>query len=81
MSSFEFDDLLLILDEKDDTILRSSRNLPKVTVMPVEGLNVYDVLRHKNLALTAAAIAKIEARLGRSAAPAAEATEEGTNDE
>lgn len=81
MNSFEFEDLLLILDEKDDTILRSSRNLPKVTVMPVEGLNVYDVLRHKNLALTAAAIAKIEARLGRSAAPATEATEEGTNDE
>jgi large subunit ribosomal protein L4 len=35
-----------------------------VTILPVEGLNVYDVLRHKNLAMTQAAIEKIVARLG-----------------
>ena len=65
MNTFGFDDLLLITDGKDDTILRSSRNIPKVTVMPVDGLNVYDILRHKNLALTAAAVEKIEVRLAR----------------
>lgn len=82
MDSFAFDDLLLILDEKDEKVLRSARNIPKVTVMPVEGLNVYDVLRHKNLALTAAAVEKIQARLSRSAAQAVEtAAEEASSDE
>jgi large subunit ribosomal protein L4 len=82
MDSFAFDDLLLVLSDKDDKVLRSARNIPKVTVMPVEGLNVYDVLRHKNLALTAAAVDKIVARLGRSSAPVAEAaSEEAQSDE
>lgn len=80
MDSFAFDDLLLILDEKDEKVLRSARNIPKVTVMPVDGLNVYDVLRHKNLALTAAAVEKIQARLSR-AAKAAAASEEAQGDE
>ncbi len=64
MSAFEFGDLLLVIDEKDETILKSARNLPKVTVLPVEGLNVYDILKHRNLAMTSAAVEKITARLG-----------------
>jgi ribosomal protein L4 len=36
-----------------------------VTVLPAAGLNVYDVLRHGNLALTRDAIELIVARLGR----------------
>ena len=83
MDAFEFDDLLLILSDKDDNVLRSARNLSKVTVMPVEGLNVYDILRHKNLALTEAAVAKIQARLSKSvpaSAGADEAAAEDSND-
>lgn len=65
MKAFAFDDLLLVLSEKDDTLVRSARNVPGVTVLPVEGLNVYDVLKHKNLALTKDAVAGVVARLGR----------------
>lgn len=65
MQAFEFNDLLLVLPEKDDTVLRSARNLPGVTVLPVEGLNVYDVLKHRNLAMTSAAVEKVVARLTR----------------
>lgn len=65
LSTFEFDDLLLVLSEKDHTVSRSARNVPGVTVLPVEGLNVYDVLKHKNLALTKDAVAGVVARLGR----------------
>jgi ribosomal protein L4 len=32
-------------------------------VLPVEGLNVYDVLRHQKLLVTQSALAAIEARL------------------
>ena len=65
MKTFEFDDLLLVLPAKDETVIRSARNVPGVTVMPVEGLNVYDVLKHKNLALTKDAVAGVVARLTR----------------
>ncbi len=63
MEAFEFDDMLLVLSQKDETVLRSARNLQKVTVLPVEGLNVYDVLRHRNLVVTADAVEQIVARL------------------
>ncbi len=65
MNTFEFDDLLLVLPGRDEAVLRSARNIPGVTVLPVEGLNVYDVLKHKNLAMTKDAVEGVVARLGR----------------
>jgi len=64
MNKFEFEDLLLVLHEKDDTVYRSARNIPGVKVLPVAGLNVYDILDHKNLALTSSAVDAVVARLG-----------------
>jgi large subunit ribosomal protein L4 len=64
MNKFEFEDLLLVLHEKDDKVYRSARNIPGVKVLPVAGLNVYDILDHKNLALTTSAIDAVVARLG-----------------
>ena len=64
LDTFEFDGLLLILSEKDELVLRSARNIPGVTVLPVAGLNVYDILDHKNVAATKDAVAGITARLG-----------------
>lgn len=65
MSAFQLDDMLLVLPQKDEVVLRSARNLQKVTVLPVEGLNVYDVLRHRNLVITKAAAEQITERLGK----------------
>jgi len=64
MDNFGFDSLLLILDSPSDTVSRSARNLPGVTVIPVTGLNVYDILNHKNLAMTKSAVEGVVARLG-----------------
>lgn len=64
MDTFEFNSLLLITSEKDEAILRSARNLQGVTVLPVAGLNVYDILKHANLAVTKDAVAGITSRLG-----------------
>jgi large subunit ribosomal protein L4 len=62
--------VLIVIDEADEKLERSARNLPNVGVVRVAGLNVYDVLRHEKLLLTRAAVAAIEARLQRSAAAA-----------
>jgi len=56
--------LLVVLEEANDRVERSARNLPWVSVLRVEGLNVYDVLRHPNVLITRAAVAAVEARLG-----------------
>jgi large subunit ribosomal protein L4 len=42
----------------------SARNLPGISVIRAEGLNVYDVLRHKRLVIARDALDKIGARLG-----------------
>jgi large subunit ribosomal protein L4 len=63
MKTFEMDEILLVLPELDDTIARSARNIPGVKILPVAGLNVYDILDHKNLAFTTAAIEAVVARL------------------
>lgn len=64
MNKFEFEDLLLVLSERDETVMKSARNISGVKVLPVEGLNVYDILDHKNLALTSSAVDAVVARLG-----------------
>jgi large subunit ribosomal protein L4 len=63
MKTFEMDEILLVLPELDDTIARSARNIPGVKILPVAGLNVYDILDHKNLAFTTAAVEAVVARL------------------
>jgi large subunit ribosomal protein L4 len=41
----------------------AARNLPRIDVLPHQGANVYDILRHDTLVLTKAAVAHLEARL------------------
>ncbi len=55
---------LFVTPEKDETLQRSSRNLPKVMVLPTEGLNVYDLLRFDRLVLLQSAVPRIHERLG-----------------
>ena len=57
--------VLIVIDAKDEHIQRSARNLPGVTVLPAEGLNVHDVLRHKKLLVAKPALDAIESRLAR----------------
>jgi len=41
---------------------RAARNIPNIDVLPIQGINVYDILRRKNLVLTKAAVEALEAR-------------------
>ncbi len=54
---------LVIDGAVDEGFARAARNLPLVDVLPVAGLNVYDILRREKLVLTKAAVAAIEERL------------------
>ncbi|MBM4390969.1 MAG: 50S ribosomal protein L4 [Deltaproteobacteria bacterium] len=63
MKSFGFDSLLVVIPAADEKVQLAARNIPGVTVLPVTGLNVYDVLRHKNLAVAQGALEPIVARL------------------
>ncbi len=55
-------DLLIVSDEDDSKLYLSSRNIPKVKVLKTPGLNVYDILKHKNLLLVQSSLEKIQGR-------------------
>jgi large subunit ribosomal protein L4 len=40
----------------------AARNLPNIDVLPIQGINVYDILRRTKLVLTRAAVDALEAR-------------------
>lgn len=41
---------------------RAARNVPHIDVLPVQGINVYDILRREQLVLTKAALSALEER-------------------
>jgi large subunit ribosomal protein L4 len=55
----------LIIDgaEVEANFAMAARNIPNIDVLPVQGINVYDILRRHTLVLTKAALAALEARL------------------
>jgi large subunit ribosomal protein L4 len=60
---------VLIIDGADlqAEFVRAARNLPNIDVLPVQGINVYDILRRRTLVLTKAAIAALEERFAGAA--------------
>ena len=62
-SKLEFTNALIIGGaEIEANFSRAARNIPHIDVLPVQGLNVYDILRRKKLVLTKDAVEAIEAR-------------------
>ncbi|MBM4352246.1 MAG: 50S ribosomal protein L4 [Deltaproteobacteria bacterium] len=53
----------LIVDQDNEKLSLSGRNIPHIKVLPVQGLNVEDILRYDRLVLTPQAVAAIEGRL------------------
>src|SRR3954454_25401140 len=55
---------VLIIDgaEVNENLARAARNIPNVDVLPIQGINVYDILRRHSLVLTKAAVEALEAR-------------------
>ena len=57
-------DSALIIDgaEIETNFRAAARNIPNIDVLPVQGINVYDILRRQQLVLTKAAVEALEAR-------------------
>ena len=48
--------------EINENFGRAARNIPNIDVLPVQGINVYDILRRHTLVLTRSALEALEAR-------------------
>jgi len=54
----------LVVDSKDNTnLVRGTRNLPKSKWLAPEGLNLYDILKHEHLVLSAPSVEALTAAL------------------
>jgi large subunit ribosomal protein L4 len=63
LDKLEVNGSALIVDAKENEKLRlSARNLQGHSVLPPEGVNLYDLLRHEHLVLTQTAVQALEAR-------------------
>ncbi|AZV61807.1 50S ribosomal protein L4 [Peribacillus castrilensis] len=51
---------LVVTDGLDEKVALSARNIPGVTVVEADGLNVLDVVSHNKLILTKSAVEKVE---------------------
>ena len=48
--------------EVEKNFFAAARNIPNIDVLPIQGINVYDIMRRKTLVLTKAALDALEAR-------------------
>ncbi|MGN0673976.1 MAG: 50S ribosomal protein L4 [Anaerovoracaceae bacterium] len=51
---------LIVMDEKDNNVVKSASNIPGVRTALVNTINVYDIINHYTLVLTKAAAEKIQ---------------------
>lgn len=63
MTNFQFENCLVVTAESEDNLGLSARNAVGFKVLPVAGLNVYDILKHSKLMILQSSLAKIEERL------------------
>ena len=63
MDNFDFDNCLVITEDDNKNIQLSSRNAVGYKVLPVAGLNVYDILKYSKLMLVQSTLTQLEERL------------------
>ena len=63
LKALKLESALIVIDKNNDYLELSSRNVPDVKVLRNEGLNVYDILKHRMLVLLEPAVKIIERRL------------------
>jgi large subunit ribosomal protein L4 len=54
------EDILFVLAEEDENVIKSMRNLPRVEVIGVEDLNTYDVLANDWVVFTLSSLEKLQ---------------------
>lgn len=63
MKNFDFKDCLIVTAGDDPVVIKSARNVVGYKVIPVSGLNVYDILKHSKLMLIQDSLEGLEGRL------------------
>lgn len=51
---------LILVDCKDDAVYKSARNIPGVKTLPVQAVNIFDLVKYNNVIATKASIAHLE---------------------
>ncbi len=62
MNTLDLDTALIVTEETNENLTKSSRNVNGFKVLNSEGLNVYDILLHKKLVLLQPALTSLEER-------------------
>lgn len=60
VKTFSLTKPLFVIEKRNDVVEKSARNIPFVKVLRVEGLNVYDIIKHEQLVMTLDALRRIE---------------------
>ena len=60
LKAFEAKKTLIITAESNEVVYKSARNIQGVTVMPVNNINVYDLVKFPKVIITKDAVSKIE---------------------
>jgi large subunit ribosomal protein L4 len=63
LKRFDLANVLVVIDGTNPNVELSARNLPHVKVLRAEGVNVYDVMKHRTLVLTEGAVSQLEGAL------------------
>ena len=66
LKAFELEkSVLLVMDNADENVLRASANLAKLTTIPVEQINTYDVVKNAKVVISKKAAKQIEEVYGK----------------
>ena len=60
LKAFEAKKTLIITAESNENVYKSARNIEGVAVLPVNNINVYDLLKYPTVMVTKDAVTKIE---------------------
>lgn len=60
LKSFGAKKALIVVPEKDEVIYKSARNIEGTAILPVNNLNVYDILKYEKFIITRDAVSKVE---------------------
>ncbi|WP_028585186.1 50S ribosomal protein L4 [Desulfogranum mediterraneum] len=63
MNNFEFGNCLIVTADNDEVLSKSARNAVGYKVLPVAGVNVFDILKYPKLMLIQSSVAKLEERI------------------
>ncbi|PLY01151.1 MAG: 50S ribosomal protein L4 [Desulfuromonas sp.] len=65
LKRFELDNVLVVIDDSNTNVELSARNIPHVKVLRSDGVNVFDVMKYRNMLITSDAVSKLEGVLAK----------------